>query len=405
VKKGLVAKSPPRVGRPIEMEPEEFKDICTAFLTLSAIEQVNCDADRRNRTQLTSLLGSLIAEKYPNRNEVKLYETMMQANSRSQNVAIIDNREALRVKWLTYVNQKKHHENWEEFLVDHGFAREPMDEEERVQLGHVVFCEGQAARIINFDEMSISLDGSQTSKGGRPSTTPTNPDLPESGQQTQKSDKTATIVFGVTGENEAIPPFFIFPTKAANKENYKLRWEVLQNLPQIVGQYGYSTRRAFDVGVGMNPKGGMNEEMFLKYVTELLMVLYPNSEDVSGKRVILKSDSGPGRLGIEYRFQAKAEGVYVYPGLPNGTEAGQECDQLFAYLKTLTGANQEKLYEARVRTEGDSATLSLKDSGLVVFGGTVILVNGEVLTLEPAFDMAMDREHIKRAQEKCGYCK
>jgi hypothetical protein len=405
VSKGLVAKSPPRLGRPIEIEPEEFKDICTAFLTLSAIEQVNCDADRLNRTQLTSLLGSLIAEKYPGRSEVKLYETMMQANSRSQNVTIIDSREALRVKWLTYVNQKKHHENWEEFLVDSGFAREPMSEEERVQLGHVVFREGQAARIINFDEMSISLDGSQTSKGGRPSTTPTNPNLPESGQQTQKSDKTATIVFGVTGANEAIPPFFIFPTNAGIKDNYKLKWEVLKNTPQIVGQYGYSTRRVFDVGIGMNPKGGMNEEMFHKYVTEFLMVLYPDAEDVSGKRVTLKSDSGPGRLGIKYRFQAKAEGVYVYPGLPNGTEAGQECDQVFAYLKTLTGANQEKLYEARVRTEGDSATLSLKDASLVVFGGDVTLENGELLTLEPAFDMAMDCEHIKRAQEKCGYCK
>ena len=104
------------------METEEFNDICTAFLTLSAIEQVNCDADRRNRTQLTSLLGSLIAEKYPHRNEVKLYEKMMQANSRSQNVTIIDNREALRVKWLTYVNQKKHHENWEAYLIEYDFA-------------------------------------------------------------------------------------------------------------------------------------------------------------------------------------------------------------------------------------------------------------------------------------------
>ena len=405
MRNGLVAKSPPRVGRPIDMETEEFNDICTAFLTLSAIEQVNCDADRRNRTQLTSFLGSFITEKYPHRNEVKLYEKMMQANSRSQNVTVIDNREALRVKWLTYVNQKKHHENWEAYLIDYGFAREPVSEEERVQVGHVVFHDDQAARIVNFDEMSISLDGAQTSKGGRPSTTPTNLNLPESGQQTQKSDKTATIVFGVTGANEAIPPFFIFPTKAANKDNFKLKWEILKNLPQIQGQYGYSEPRAFDVGVGMNTKGGMNEEMFHKYVTHFLMALYPDARDVPGKRVTLKSDSGPGRLGIAYRFQAQAEGIYLYPGLPNGTEAGQECDQLFAYTKTLTGANQEKLYEARVRTEGDSATLSLKDTGICVFGGTVTLANGESLTLEKAFDMSMDSAHIKRAQEKCGYCK
>jgi hypothetical protein len=405
VRNGLVARSPPRVGRPTEMEAGEFNDICTAFLTLSAIEEVNCDADRCNHSQLTSLLGSLISDKYPLRNEVKLYESMMQANSRSQNVTIVDNREALRLKWLTYVNQKKHHENWEAYLVEYGFARMPMNEEERVQRGHVVFHEGQTARIINFDEMSISLDGAQTSKGGRPSTSPTNPNLPESGQQTQKWDKTATIVFGVTGANEAIPPFFIFPTKATNKENYKLRWDILKNMPQIQGQYGYGMRMAFDVGVGMNPKGGMNEEMFHKYVTELIMVLYPDAADAPGKRVTLKSDSGPGRLGVAYRFQSKAEGMYLYPGLPNGTEAGQECDQLFACTKAVTGANQEKLYAARVRTEGDSATLSLNDAAICVFGGTVILANGETLTLEKAFDITMDSARIKMAQAKCGYCK
>ena len=55
--------------------------------------------------------------------------------------------------------------------------------------------------------------------------------------------------------------------------------------------------------------------------------------------------------------------------------------------------------------QGDSATLSSKDAGICVLGGTVTLANGESLTLEKAFDMSMDSAHIKRAQEKCGYCK
>jgi hypothetical protein len=62
VKNDLVAKYPPRNGRPMELEAGEFEAICTAFLTLSAIEQVNCEADRLNRSQQTSLLGSLIAQ-------------------------------------------------------------------------------------------------------------------------------------------------------------------------------------------------------------------------------------------------------------------------------------------------------------------------------------------------------
>jgi hypothetical protein len=89
---------------------------------------------------------------------------MMQANSRSQDVTIIDSREALRVKWLTYVNQKKHHENWEEFLVEHGFAREPMSEEERVQVGHVVFREGQAAGNCATTTCTVSTRSTRSRK-------------------------------------------------------------------------------------------------------------------------------------------------------------------------------------------------------------------------------------------------
>jgi hypothetical protein len=63
--------------------------------------------------------------------------------------------------------------------------------------GRVVVRERQAARVINVDEISISLNRShQTSKGGRPSTKPTrtNSNPPESGQQ---KEKTATIVIQV----------------------------------------------------------------------------------------------------------------------------------------------------------------------------------------------------------------
>ena len=49
--------------------------------------------------------------------------------------------------------------------------------------------------------------------------------------------------------------------------------------------------------IGLNEKGGMNNEEFDKYIDNSIVPLYPNLEDMLGKRVLLKVDSGPGRNG------------------------------------------------------------------------------------------------------------
>ncbi len=40
----------------------------------------------------------------------------------------------------------------------------------------------------------------------------------------------------------------------------------------------------------------MNSSAFEKYCLEVVAALYPDVQDVPGKRVLLKIDSGPGRL-------------------------------------------------------------------------------------------------------------
>jgi hypothetical protein len=45
----------------------------------------------------------------------------------------------------------------------------------------------------------------------------------------------------------------------------------------------------------MNEKGGMNDEEFCKYLNNMIYPLFPDMEDVPGKHVLLKVDSGPGR--------------------------------------------------------------------------------------------------------------
>lgn len=103
--------------------------------------------------------------------------------------------------------------------------------------------------------------------------------------------------------------------------------------------------------------------------------------------------------------QARERGFYFFPGLPNGTEIGQECDQLFSFLKLKLYTNRDRLWKERCKLEGEAtAQLGLDDFGYIIFGGKVPLPDGTFIELCPAFEDALRPELIKKAREKCGYC-
>jgi hypothetical protein len=79
----------------------------------------------------------------------------------------------------------------------------------------------------------------------------------------------------------------------------------------------------------------MNIEAFYKYMIEHVCPLYPRAEDTPGRRVLVKIDSGPGRFNPDLQERLRALGFYLIPGVPNGTEAGQEMDRLYAYAKIV----------------------------------------------------------------------
>ena len=51
---------------------------------------------------------------------------------------------------------------------------------------------------------------------------------------------------------------------------------------------------------GLNKKGGMNDEEFEEYlsISACTCTLFPNAHPLPGHWVIIKVDSGPGRLNI-----------------------------------------------------------------------------------------------------------
>jgi hypothetical protein len=138
--------------------------------------------------------------------------------------------------------------------VQLGFARLPYDEED-THGEHIVWLEGQERNVINFDELSFSLDASTTQGGGRPSQVPDNVGVQGSDEAAPKSDAKVTVIFGMNFADEAMPPYLMFPTKAKTEDRYKLKARMLTGLCQVKAQFGYNTYRYFDVGFGMNAKG------------------------------------------------------------------------------------------------------------------------------------------------------
>ena len=71
-------------------------------------------------------------------------------------------------------------------------------------------------------------------------------------------------------------------------------------LPNIKGKFGLEEAKEWPVTFGFNAKGGMDNEHFKEYFKTNIAPLYPDAEDEHGKRVMIKVDSGPGRLEIDF---------------------------------------------------------------------------------------------------------
>ena len=148
-------------------------------------------------------------------------------------------RESYRVLWLTYEQLLRNYMRWEEVLCELGFARLPIDDDEKQREGYVVFHKepkNQIERICNVDEICIYLDGKVEKGAGRNPSTPSCDDIPEIGQGTHKSSLKVTVQFGVIG-NQFIPGYVIVSSCAA-EGNAKLDAKMFPAFQEVYGQFG-----------------------------------------------------------------------------------------------------------------------------------------------------------------------
>ena len=70
--------------------------------------------------------------------------------------------------------------------------------------------------------------------------------------------------------------------------------EFVAYMPHVRGKFGSPEEQACPITAWMNERVGMGDVEFDEYLSDSLIPLYPGAEDVKGKRVIFKLDSGSG---------------------------------------------------------------------------------------------------------------
>ena len=309
--------------------------------------------------------------------------------------AKVNNVEDRRVQWTTHKNLKLWFENWGKDLVELGFAH--LDEH-----GDVIIPDDQLHRILNFDETCLSHDGSNGARGGRPEVFIYDPRLPLPGKRTSKCSSMTTMITGSTAAGEALPPHFQFQMSAKSNETQHIRIDVADLYKKVVMTSGTGKEHELDCTFGLNAKGGMDQDEFEKYmmlslVDRLGEIL--GAADLPGKRVMVKCDSGPGRLNVELLARMKFFGFYLYPGVPNTTAVSQETDRNYGPFKTQFRKNLDEVIDARIKGN-HSTSIAPHLVGLTTFGG-VDPTSGHEVKIS-AFERGFSKEACLSAWAKVG---
>ncbi len=178
----------------------------------------------------------------------------------------------------------------------------------------------------------MSLDGSTTNRGGQPEAVLYDPRLPQVGKATTKSSLTPTMITGSKAAGD--PPHLQYQTKAKSMEQMKLQYDVAEYMAPVRGQFGCNEVGSWPITFGSNEKGGTDNDEFGKYLMNSIVPLYPHARNRAGHHVMLKVDSGPGRMNLNILAKLRHLGFVLYPCVLNTTHITQVTDQMYGPFKT-----------------------------------------------------------------------
>ena len=140
----------------------------------------------------------------------------------------------------------------------------------------------------------------------------------------------------------------------------------------------------------------MNVVELEKCIRNSTLPLFPDAADVDLQRVLLKVESGPGRMNLEMLASLRLQGFHLIPGAPNTTSMTQETDQNYGPFKSGCRINIRGLSHAR---QSFRRTLVISDIALLVFGGEDPVTG---IKLRNAFEQAFNLQANVSAWQKCG---
>ena len=339
----LVGISPLKVGTKGNIPQWAFQSVCAAFSSMVNINQLNAQCAENRRGKLSQRLNAVFGiESIPNHPNHMLLDWVLVATAIDLKAMRVESVEQRRILWMTFQNLDMWFDNWIEELVRLGFAirvneNAPDD---------VYIPDTCMEHILNFDETCLSLDSGTGMWGGWPEVTFYNPGLPQVGLGMSKTAITTTLITGSSASGEAIPPHFQYSMSAKCPDTQRLMMESAIYASDVKCKFGLPEETYCPVSYGMNEKGGMDQEEFKKYVMNSIVPLFPDSDDVPGKRVMIKVDSGPGRLNFALMAWLKTLGFYMYPGVPNTTAVSQETDRNYGPFKTAYHQNLRQMVQA-----------------------------------------------------------
>jgi hypothetical protein len=147
------------------------------------------------------------------------------------------------------------------------------------------------------------------------------------------------MIAGSTATGKPIPPHFQFQICAQSIETQSGNINLVSFLPNVLRKFHAGDEIEWLVIFESNAKGGRDNEQFKEYFKTNIAPLYPDADDKAGKRVMVKVDSGPGRLEIDFLAEAWTSGFIIYPSVPNTMAVMQETDQSYSPLKSKFAQN------------------------------------------------------------------
>lgn len=125
------------------------------------------------------------------------------------------------------------------------------------------------------------------------------------------------------------------PDEGKDRRRARIRVEVAKYTLDVRGQFGLPEMTVKPAMFGLNEKGGMDDIEFEEHLMNSIVSLWPNSKPVRGHWVIIKVDSGPGRLNVGLMARLRRLGFILYPGIPNKTAVTQETDRLYDHFNNV----------------------------------------------------------------------